>query len=232
MDATRLPLAAELLPAFQPIRLWSEGQWRELMLMNMEITFEPTGELPPEVEEPLRESVLAMRDHDAAQALPLLERARELGPDIPSVLNNLASAYGALGRDDEAKALSIDVHRRFPEYFFGRVTMARMAIQDGDLETAKAMLKPLLGRRKLHIDEFGALADTEIGLSQALGEHQAAESWLKIWEGIDPDDPRIENWRLRLRLPNLLRDLERISLRSRKPRKSTRSGDRKPRGQR
>lgn len=193
MDATRLPLEVGLLPAFQPIRLWSAGQWRELLLMNMEITFEPIGELPPEVEEPLRESVLAMRDNDAAKALPLLERARQLGPDIPSVLNNLASAYGALGRNDEAKALSIEVHHRFPDYFFGRVTMARMAIQDGDLEAAKDILQPLLGRRKLHIDEFGALADTEIRLSQALDEHQAAESWLKIRSSASAS-PSVSSW--------------------------------------
>lgn len=236
MDATRLPTEEGLLPTFRPIRLWTNGQWTEIMLMNMEISFEPIGELPPEIEPLVRDGVLAMRAGDPERALSLYERARQLDPNIPSVLNNLAGAYGALGRDDEARALSREVHRRFPDYFFGRVTMARMAIEASDLETAKAMLEPLLSQHKLHIDEFSALADTEIGLSEAMGEREGAESWLKIWEGIAPDDPRIQNWRLRLRLDvrDLIANLERIQARMRGPRtrKNKPSGARKPRGQR
>ena len=40
--------------------------------------------------------------HDVAGAIPHLERAAELAPDYPGALNNLGSALGLAGRNDEA----------------------------------------------------------------------------------------------------------------------------------
>ena len=73
---------------------------------------------------------------------------------------------------------------------------------EGDTESAEALLRPLLGRQRLHVMEFAALCDAQITLSLAQKQREGARSWLSMWKQIDPDDPRVEAWERKLSKPD------------------------------
>ena len=60
----------------------------------------------------------------AAEAEVLLRHAIAQEPNSPNLLNNLASALEMQGRRGESRALMIEIHERFPDYFFGRTNVA------------------------------------------------------------------------------------------------------------
>jgi hypothetical protein len=73
-----------------------------------------------------------------------------------------------------------------------------MAIRDGDAERARALLEPLLERKKLHFSEFDQLCAAMIDLNLAEDKRETAESWLKMWESADPENPQLMPYRARL----------------------------------
>jgi hypothetical protein len=73
-----------------------------------------------------------------------------------------------------------------------------MAIRDGDVARAHALLDPLLERRKLHFSEFGQLCAVLIDLSLAEGHRDAARTWFDLWESNDPENPQLVSYRPRL----------------------------------
>jgi tetratricopeptide (TPR) repeat protein len=225
-DALRAQAAAAAsdagaMPA-GPTPTWMNGEWHDTMMLTFEIYDEPTDAgHSPEVADLLSEGTLALSEGDAARAETLLQQALALEPDAPDILNNLAAAYEEQGRREESEALSARVFEQHPDYFFGRISMAMRAIQKHDYERAKSLLEPLMARKRLHISEFRALANTQMELSLAQGYTDAVRSWLDIWESIDPDDPLLQRWTLRVaadELPKLIKGLT-SRQRRRRPRK-------------
>ena len=119
-------------------------------------------------------------------------------PDALDLLNNLAAAYRLQGRSDDWEPLIHQIHRRDPDYLFGRINMASYYLDEGNLEEAREMLTPLLSRQRLHVTEFTALCQIQIELCRAEGHLDGARSWLNIWEQLDPDHPGLKHFRRRL----------------------------------
>jgi tetratricopeptide (TPR) repeat protein len=197
LEAARSAADAGLLPA-GPVRLWLEGQWREAVLKAFELHAEPERRHAPQVEEWLAEATEALHARNAERAERLLQQALEVEPDAADALNNLAAAYEQLGRSAEAEALTERVFAQHPNYLFARVALAKLRARRGQPDEARALLEPLLERRRLHISEFAALSEAEIELQLARGNAEAARAWLQIWEDADPDHPAIAAWRRRL----------------------------------
>ena len=181
-----------------PTRLWMQGQWQEVMQWSFEVHGEPSSQLAPRARQWQEAAVLALRRGDSQEAERPLERALEVEPEEPSLLNNLAAAYGQQGRTEAAQAVIRRAHERHPDYLFARVSLAQLASRRGDLDEARALLEPLLSRRQFHFSEFAAVCNAHIELALAEGNREAARSYLELWANADPDNPGIESWRRRL----------------------------------
>lgn len=202
-EAANIAAQAGLLPP-GPVRMWREGEWREVHLISYELHDQPVVKHPPQVEEWLREATLALRQRDADRAESLLQAALAVEPEAPDVLNNLATAYELQGRAQEGHAIPRQIHARHPDYPFARIGLARLALARGDVKEAEELLKPLLSRKRFHFSEFAALSSAQIELLLAQNDRDSARSWLDLWENIDPDNPDLEHWRQRLRAPRRL----------------------------
>lgn len=191
--ALNLAKEAGLIPA-ETVRMWLQGQWQEINLFNFEIYYEPVEKHSPQVTALAAEAAEALHNRDAVKAERLLKQALEMSPDAPDLLNNLAMAYGEQGRQAEAEALLRQNHRDHPDYFFGRVGMANLYAREGDLDRATELLYPLLSQQRMHIAEFTALAVAYIQLYLAQDLPAAAQHWLDMWAGMEPDDPEVHYW--------------------------------------
>lgn len=186
-------------------RMYMQGEWRDdILFLGFAIGDESEdGEpLSGKVRKLTEQATLALQAGDWRKAQPLLEQALELAPDAPTLLNNLATAYEMQGRSEEARAMIRDIHARFPNYLFARVTLARIATLAGELERAHDLLDPLLQRRKLHFSEFHQMMGVFIDLYIAEGKKDAAKQWLQLWEQYDPQNPQIAMYKMRLGITN------------------------------
>lgn len=182
-----------------PVRFWSRGEWREMLLLGFEVHGEPVQRHhPPRVQERLAAAIAALRVGDARRAEQLLLQALEIEPDAPDLLNNLAATYEALGRGAAAAATIQRALERHPDYLFARTGMAQLHIQRDELAAAESLLDPLLTQERFHVSEFAAMCSARIDLYLAQRNHAAARSWLDMWVTVDPEHPQIGQWRRRL----------------------------------
>jgi predicted Zn-dependent protease len=188
---------AGLIPA-GPVRLWVNRECSETLLLSFEVYDTPVEKHSAEVADLATEAHDALQAQDGVRGERFLKDALAREPDAPDLLNNLAAAYGLQGRREEAHALLRQVHAKHPDYWFGRIGVARLAIEAGQLDEAQALLRPMLEQKRLHTSEFAALAMAEIDLQLARGETQGAQSWLKLWESIAPDHPALAGQRRRI----------------------------------
>ncbi len=192
-------------------RMYLKGEWHEgIMLLGFEIGDESEQDehLSPRLEKMARTATQALHEGEWQKAERILKQALEQAPDSPSLLNNLALAYGMQGQEEKAHAMIRDIHERYPDYLFARASLARMAVQAGDLDRAHDLLEPLLERKKLHFTEFTQMASAFIELHLAEGKQEGAQSWLEMWEAVDPDNPKLQSYQMRVNVPGLARALK------------------------
>jgi tetratricopeptide (TPR) repeat protein len=210
MRAAQLAVEEGLLPAGE-IRMWMQGEWRDLLLMAMEITGEPAeSNIPSKAKQLFLRAWRCLQDNHGAEAEILLKEAREIAPNDPSILNNLAAAYKLQGRKEEYHQLAQEIHEKHPDYFFGCIQMAGIYGERGEMDKAKELLDPLLQRKKLHVSEMAALCSAQIELLLKEGRRDSARSWFQIFEQVCPEHPHLEifrprvqklDWRQLLNLP-------------------------------
>lgn len=201
-EAAQVAAEAGLLPR-DNVRFWGDGAWGEVMLMAFEVHEEPSNKHSPPVQALALQAWEALHQDEETRAERLLKEALELEPDSPDLLNNLAQAYQGQGRQAEAEALIRQVHERFPDYFFGRITVSQLLAREGKLDEARQLLMPLLQRQRLHSSEFRALCHAHISIALEAGNRRDAENWLALWERAEPDYPMLEADRQRVRRPTL-----------------------------
>jgi tetratricopeptide (TPR) repeat protein len=190
LEAANAAAEAGLLPA-GPTRLWMRGEWSESLLLSFEVTHEPTPRHPPEVDAVGSEGLVALRAGDGVRGEQFFRQALEMAPNAPDLLNNLAAALAVQGRHRESDDLVRRVYELSPDYFFGRVGMARIAIRAGELDKAAEYLQPLLLQRKLHVTELDALAAAEIEMARAKKLPEAAMTWVKLLADLYPESPNL-----------------------------------------
>ncbi|MGG7055190.1 tetratricopeptide repeat protein [Nitrosomonas sp. ANs5] len=195
-----------MLPEDRTIPMWIGGKQKELFMMGFQITDEP--ERIKGISEAMMDKHLAAYDLLIDEKLEAAERLfKEIiteAPDFYSAYNQLAVAYEKQGRNQEARALIEETHKRFPDYLFARAGLARIKARDKELEAARNLLKPLLKRPKLHISEFRALARAEIDIALADNQTETARTWLEIWQQVEDDNPELIEWKMRINVPDKL----------------------------
>jgi predicted Zn-dependent protease len=188
VQAAQIATEAGLIPS-GPMRMFTQGQWREVIQLSFEVSDRPDHKHSAEVEKLANDAHELLGLKDAGGAERLLRKALEKEPDAPDLLNNLAAARALQGHEEECHRMIRDLHARFPDYLFARVTMARIAIDAGQLDEAQELMKPVLRQRKFHSTEFTALAQAQIHLLLARGEREGARQWLEMWEKSVPGHP-------------------------------------------
>jgi len=171
------------------MRMWIQGQWKELLTLGFQVHEEISRIHSPEVADLLANAVDALHVGDGVTAERILKQALAREPDAPDVINNLAAALELQGRMEEGQQMFRANHQRHPDYFFGRTSMARMLAREGKVDQARAMLAPLLTQRRQHITEFAALCITQIEIHIAEMDLKGAQAWLGLWERGNPDHP-------------------------------------------
>jgi len=200
-EAAKILSEADLLPSGE-IQMWSGGEMRKVMLLNIEISPEPeASELPRRVQALAEQAFQALLDRNGRRAQELLEQALALWPDDPSLVNNLAKALEMQGQSEQARQMIIELHNRFPDYFFGVVAIAGLEIEKGELDRAHDMLNGLLQRKKLHTTEFIALCQAQVQVWLAENNLDGARTWIEMWEKVDPNNPALKTYRRKVGPP-------------------------------
>ena len=201
-EAAHLLAEAELLPA-GPTQMWSAGEMHEVMLLNMEISPEPeASKLPRRAQQLAEQAYEALRKGDGRRAQELLEQALAIAPEDPSLVNNLAMALDMQGQSEEAQRMIRGLHDRFPDYFFGIIAAASLEVMEGNLDHAHELLNSLLERKKMHTSEFTALCRAQIQVWLAEDNREAARTWIEMWERVDPENPDLVAYRIRVGMDN------------------------------
>ena len=181
------------------IKMWIQGEQKELLLMGMEINDEPTVTHSKKVKQLGQKAVLCIKRGDAEEAESILMKALKLEPSAPDLKMNLANAYMLQDREEEAYDLLHKIHEESPDYAFATISLARNYIENKELEKAEEMLIPLLKKKKFNYQEFCRLCEAQIELSVMKKTPEAALSWLNMWKQLaDEDDPKLDYWRNRL----------------------------------
>jgi tetratricopeptide (TPR) repeat protein len=202
LQAAQTAREEKLLPE-GTLRLWIKGKWTEVTQTYNEIHYEPLFEHRPDVRELMAKGIDFMRKEDGVNSERFFKQALELEPEAPDILNNLALAYNLQGRNEEGERIMRQIHRQHPDYLFGIINMARIHIYHGELDKAADLLKPLLSRKRLHHDELIALIEANINLYLAKEDPDRARQWIKMWENVDPDDPKLQNWRQKIEMQDI-----------------------------
>lgn len=191
-EAAHILAEDNLLPS-GPLQIWSGGEMREILLLNMEISPEPEEYKLPRRAQTLAEgAVEALHEGEGERAQKLLEQALAISPDDPHLINNLAKALEMQGQIEKARLMMQELHIRFPDYFFGIIAAANQEVSQGNLEGAHELLNGLMQRKKLHISEFITLCQAQIQASLAENNREAARTWAEMWKQVDPENPALK----------------------------------------
>jgi len=106
---------------------------------------------------------------------------------------DLASTYQAQERIDEMLHLARRIHARYPNYFFARTMLAIDHAFAGEIDEARALLDPLLARKKLRVSEFRALCSAEVEVELAAGKPDIARSWVGFLEKIGTESETVKD---------------------------------------
>jgi tetratricopeptide (TPR) repeat protein len=187
------------------VDMWLKGKWTPILLLGFEITPEPIFDIPvnPKALALLKQSLEALRNDESGEAERILRRALQLQPEHPSLLNNLALALAMQDKHDASEAIRKHLVEDFPNYFLGQISQALKLLQDGDVEKARAIVNHWMEtKKKFHTTEFSALCKAQINLMLEDGKPEGADSWLKMWERVYPDDPELEHYEQFIKIRN------------------------------
>ncbi len=188
---------AGLIPS-GPVRMWIQGEWREILVLGFQIHWEPDELVSADIQDLGRQGLDAMEERDFARAEQFFRQALVLQPEDRSMQFNLASACFHQDQKAEADEIVRRLHERHPDYLFARTYLAQKYTREGDYDKAREILKPLLSRKRLHITELSALCGAEFEWALAQGHRDGARHWLDMLARCRPDDPNVRFMRMRL----------------------------------
>ncbi len=194
--AVRLLQWKGLVPG-EKVTMWLSGEKRTLETHNYEIIDEPMEKIQnPEAQELHEKGYYAIQEARYREAEEFLRKAHEVAPDTPTILNNLAISLERQGKKEEAYAIIHDIYKKFPDYSFAQIAIAREYIKKGETEKAVKLLEPLLDKKRFHISEYTALCVAQIDRSIKEKQIDAARKWLGMLEEVSPDHPAAEAYAL------------------------------------
>lgn len=173
------------------IQFWCRGKWTPILVTTMEINQDPVPHKNPRVDDLIQQGYDAMLTEDFDVAEAHFREALALDPEFISAQFNVAAAL-LRKNDPEANAagkkIVMDIHQRFPDYAFARITIARFAIDDHRLDEAQELLKPFMTKTKWHVSEYKAYASVQVELAMARRDFTAARQSMEMLKQFVDDD--------------------------------------------
>ncbi len=176
------------------LAIWVGGKQTSIIANRWSISWEPTEPCAPAIATLMRDALEALRTRDGERAEELLREALAISP-TPAVRNNLAAAWELQGRKGEAYAELDRLIEEFPAYLFSRAAKAQLFAQEERFDEAQALLDPFFAVDRLHISEFRAMCATGLSIAAHRRDADAVETWIDMWEGIEPDTRALREWR-------------------------------------
>ena len=172
----------------EPVRLWLQGEWREVLLRRQFITEERELEYSDQIIDLLEEATTAFQEGKEKEAEELYQKMITLEPTAKEAYGNLGVIYLKQGRDEEAeeflqKAIEID-----PHYVHPRCNLASTRIRQGRLEEAEELLKPMAELKTFHPQELLFYNRILVELFIAQEEYESAEQCLEMILEMEPED--------------------------------------------
>lgn len=141
------------------------------------------------------------------QFVERLEQLVEQYPQVPKLWNHLAAAYQSAGRQADYERTAEETYRRFPDYWFGFVTLAMLRLDQKRVEDVTAMLGGKIaihdlqhGRLSYHVSEIMAYYLLMVRYHLAIGDSALAGRYLDAMEQFEPMHPSTEQARSRMLL--------------------------------
>lgn len=181
------------IDADQPVKMWNQGEWREVKLITYEISNEPEIVYPPAVIKIYERGVQAFHEERYAEAERLYKQVIALEPRAADAYFNLGTAYGAQGNIEQAKVMFHKAIELRPLYALPRCQLAHMLLNDDDVEGAKEMLLPLANATRLNELEATMYMYTQARILVAEEEYKQARALLESLLEVSPDFAPAQN---------------------------------------
>lgn len=170
------------------VKLWHDGEWREMMLMTFEITGEPTDIYPmkPKAQQLLRRGLEAMHRKNLDLADDYFHKALEAnGVDHPSLLYNILTIRQM--KTDRLKADKdlAEIVRRFPDYSFAAISLAISKVRKDEIEAARHLTERFYEKKKWHVSEIKMWFYFNLELALAENHFDSARRSLEMLRNFD-----------------------------------------------
>jgi tetratricopeptide (TPR) repeat protein len=173
----------------EPVDIWLSGSLRTIRSHSQNITNETRPSPFPAQGTALNERVhKAIASGKLNEALALAQQLRQMHPEQPSALINLAAVKEGLGHP---AAQITDLYRQAlalaPDYLFARCGLSRYLAGEGKVEEARALLDGLVEREEWHRSEYRTFLLSQRALALATGEHEAARALAESVRELEQD---------------------------------------------
>jgi hypothetical protein len=88
--------------------------------------------------------------------------------------------------------------------YSGPDLMRHTALQ---IASEEVLLQPLRTRKRFNISEFGYYINAQMELLVAKKQPDGACKWLEMWQQMDPENPLVLRWQMRLNARNVFQRL-------------------------
>lgn len=187
IEALHRLVRAGVIQPNETLRVWAEGEWRDVQLRAFEISEQDRPRHDPQTAELLRRGEEAYEAGDERLAEELFARALECDPRATEALNNLGAIYAHGGDHARARQMYQAAIEVDPDCVFPRCNLAAYLVDDGDLEAAEVMLAPLANRTHFRPREMAYYSYVQARIHLEKDEDDAARSALEMAVQIDPD---------------------------------------------
>jgi len=207
MEALRILSEEGLIDSDTPINIWREDEedWAEVNFTETEIVshLEPTCSL--EVQELMEKGIdlsHSDKEDDLEKALSYFEEALKLDPDYTVTLHNKGIVLTKLGRHEEAKPLFLKAVAVDPDYLFGHLTLARLALfEEEDDELCLEHLTKIMSAKKVVFEVLEGAMELQAHLAIKEREYETAKKTINMLMEINPDSEELyTDWLERIQI--------------------------------
>lgn len=180
----------------EPVEVWQNGKAQELSLLSWDIHWEDSEKLPKKAEKLRAQGVLALKQGRFRKAETCFTAGLELVPESRALRNNLAAANFRQGRETQALERLRSLVKQYPDYAHARITLASIHARDGQYESARAMIDPVMKSPRLNVTEFACLCEFQLQMIELERKpRSAATAWKNLWNALEKQEPQAAHYR-------------------------------------